>query len=81
MFCQFTLKGYHATVFAYGQTGSGKTHTMEGFHNSAKIGEDAETNIDDLELCGIAPRTIDDIFKAAKKKRDENHISIFCSFL
>ena len=68
-------------MFAYGQTGSGKTHTMEGFHNS-NIGEDSQgANIDDLEGCGIAPRTIDDIFKQAKVKKQDNHLSIFCSFL
>ena len=42
---------------------------MEGFHES-KQGEDIEgANIDDIEWCGIAPRTIDDIFRFAEKKR------------
>lgn len=55
---------------------------MEGFHNSAKLGEDAEiAEIENDELCGIAPRVISDIFREAKKKRDECHLSIFCSFL
>ena len=54
---------------------------MEGFHES-KQGEDLEgANIEDLEMCGLAPRVIDDVFREAKKKRADNHLSIFCSFL
>ena len=69
-------------MFAYGQTGSGKTHTMEGFHESKVLGEDTEgVDLEDEKGIGIAPRVIDDVFRMAKKKRDECHISIFCSFL
>uniref|UniRef100_A0A8C4RCG8 Kinesin motor domain-containing protein n=1 Tax=Eptatretus burgeri TaxID=7764 RepID=A0A8C4RCG8_EPTBU len=43
------LEGYNGTIFAYGQTASGKTHTMEG-------------NLHDLEIMGIIPRIVQDIF-------------------
>uniref|UniRef100_UPI00358F7BC2 kinesin heavy chain-like n=1 Tax=Myxine glutinosa TaxID=7769 RepID=UPI00358F7BC2 len=43
------LEGYNGTIFAYGQTASGKTHTMEG-------------NLHDIEIMGIIPRIVQDIF-------------------
>ena len=44
------LQGFNCTVFAYGQTGTGKTHTMEG-------------NIQEENMKGIIPRSVEDIFQ------------------
>ena len=43
------LEGFNGTIFAYGQTSSGKTHTMTG-------------KIDDMELQGIVPRMVRNVF-------------------
>ncbi|KAM6971065.1 kinesin-1 heavy chain-like [Tautogolabrus adspersus] len=43
------LDGYNGTIFAYGQTSSGKTHTMEG-------------KLHDLDMMGVTPRIVQDIF-------------------
>ena len=53
---QSALDGYNVCVFAYGQTGSGKTYTMEG-------GPGIE---EDMEQCGVIPRTIRQIFDMKK---------------
>ena len=54
---QSALDGYNVCVFAYGQTGSGKTYTMEG-------GPGIE---EDMEQCGVIPRTIRQIFEMKKQ--------------
>ena len=54
---QSALDGYNVCVFAYGQTGSGKTYTMEG-------GPGIE---EDIEQCGVIPRTIRQIFEMKKQ--------------
>ena len=52
-----SYSGYNMCVFAYGQTGSGKTYTMEG-------GPGIE---EDMEQCGVIPRTIRQIFEMKKQ--------------
>lgn len=52
------LEGFNGTIFAYGQTSSGKTHTMTG-------------KIDDLELQGIVPRMVRNVFSRIETA-DEN---------
>jgi len=54
---QSALDGYNVCVFAYGQTGSGKTYTMEG-------GPGIE---EDMQQCGVIPRTIRQIFEMKKQ--------------
>ena len=54
---QSALDGYNVCVFAYGQTGSGKTYTMEG-------GPGVE---EDMDQCGVIPRTIRQIFDMKKQ--------------
>ena len=44
------LEGFNGTIFAYGQTSSGKTHTMTG------------PSIDDVEMQGIVPRMVRNVF-------------------
>jgi len=65
---QSALDGYKVCVFAYGQTGSGKTHTMIG-------GKDPES-------CGMIPRSVTQIFEAAKVLRSRGWtFEIEASFL
>ena len=59
---QSALDGYNVCVFAYGQTGSGKTYTMEG-------GPGIE---EDLDQCGVIPRTIRQIFDIKKQLVEKN---------
>lgn len=49
------LDGYNGTIFAYGQTSSGKTHTMEG------------PEINDGQLKGVIPRTVEALFDMVAK--------------
>eukprot|EP00003_Mantamonas_plastica_P013665 TRINITY_DN2381_c0_g1_i6.p1 TRINITY_DN2381_c0_g1~~TRINITY_DN2381_c0_g1_i6.p1 ORF type:complete len:630 (+),score=229.86 TRINITY_DN2381_c0_g1_i6:1339-3228(+) len=54
------MNGFNAAILAYGQTGSGKTFTMQGF------GFDDHKNLQfdiDMELQGIIPRMLNDIFE------------------
>ena len=74
---QSALDGYNVCVFAYGQTGSGKTYTMEG-------GPGIE---EDLDQCGVIPRTIRQIFDIKKQLVEKNweyklHVStIYSNFV
>ena len=74
---QSALDGYNVCVFAYGQTGSGKTFTMEG-------GPGIE---EDLDQCGVIPRTIRQIFDIKKQLVEKNweyklHVStIYSNFV
>ena len=53
---QLAFQGVNSCIFAFGHTGSGKTYTMFGRHGSL-------TSPAAIEVRGIAPRMIDDIFK------------------
>merc|ERR1719273_1052614 len=69
---QSALDGYNVCVFAYGQTGSGKTYTMEG-------GPGIE---EDLDQCGVIPRTIRQIFDIKQKLVEKNwEYKLHASFL
>ena len=59
---QSALDGYNVCLFAYGQTGSGKTYTMEG-------GPGIE---EDMEQCGVIPRTIRKIFDIKKQQLEQD---------
>jgi kinesin family protein 5 len=54
------LKGYNGTIFTYGQSGTGKTYTLYG------------SNINDPDLKGITPRTIDTIFDYIDEEKNSN---------
>ena len=69
---QSALDGYNVCVFAYGQTGSGKTYTMEG-------GPGIE---EDMEQCGVIPRTIRQIFDMKKQLVEKSwEYKLHASFL
>lgn len=68
------FKGYNATLLAYGQTGSGKTYSMgTGFTMC--------TNRDDMEVQGVIPRAILDLFTHMENKKDETEFLLKVSFL
>lgn len=48
------LDGYNVCIFAYGQTGTGKTFTMEGPEQNR----------------GVNYRTLEQLFKIAKERRE-----------
>jgi len=56
--------GYNGTIFSYGQTGSGKTYTMMG------------ENINDIELMGIIPRSVFEIFSKILESPTDNQFYI-----
>ena len=55
------LQGYNGTIFAYGQTGTGKTFTMEGV-------------LDQPDLKGIIPRTIESIFNSINSMSNQQFL-------
>ena len=76
---QKVVDGFHATIFAYGQTGSGKTYTMENIYDYSN-----RVLINDKEYYGISFRSITELFKQLRAKKEANknfHFSIYCSFL
>jgi len=62
---QSAMDGYNVTIFAFGQTGAGKTFTMYG--NS------------DQE--GMAPRTINELFKIMKRDEARFNFTVMASML
>lgn len=62
---QSAVDGYNVTVFAYGQTGAGKTFTMYG----AKGNE------------GIAPKTIQELYKILERNSNRFDFNIYASML
>ena len=62
------MNGYNGTIFAYGQTGSGKTFTMMGDLNS-------------LELKGITPRIIEDIYSTILESSSSLEFTVKVSYL
>ena len=70
--------GYNAAVLAYGQTGStlfvysgGKTFTMGT----------AASNFSDMTSIGIIPRTVYEIFREVKERKEKNLIEVRASFI
>ncbi|XP_058069432.1 kinesin-like protein KIN-14R [Magnolia sinica] len=59
------LDGYNVCIFAYGQTGTGKTFTMEGTEKNR----------------GVNYRTVEELFKIAKERRETFAYSISVSVL
>ncbi|CAI5505364.1 unnamed protein product [Closterium sp. Naga37s-1] len=59
------LDGYNVCIFAYGQTGTGKTYTMEG----------------PAENRGVSFRTLQELFRLAKERRDSMEYKIVVSVL
>lgn len=52
---------------AYGQTSTGKTFTMEGL------------DVDDRDLRGIIPRTIEDIFRRLRIVKEDTSVGVTVS--
>ena len=63
------MEGYNGTIFAYGQTGSGKTFTMMG------------SDIHDMDLQGIIPRSVNFVFQEIENVDIETDFTIRCSML
>ncbi|KAK9062161.1 hypothetical protein SSX86_019347 [Deinandra increscens subsp. villosa] len=59
------LDGYNVCIFAYGQTGTGKTFTMEGTEGNR----------------GVNYRTLEELFKIAKERKDTYTYDISVSVL
>ncbi|CAA7387648.1 unnamed protein product [Spirodela intermedia] len=59
------LDGYNVCIFAYGQTGTGKTFTMEGTEQNR----------------GVNYRTLEELFKVAREKREAFSYNITVSVL
>lgn len=59
------LDGYNVCIFAYGQTGTGKTFTMEGTEENR----------------GVNYRTLEELFKIAKERRETFNYNISVSVL
>lgn len=62
---QSAADGYNVTLFAYGQTGAGKTFTMAGTPNEP----------------GVAPRTIQEIYRVIDKGKDRFNYTVMASML
>jgi len=62
---QSALDGYNVTLFAYGQTGAGKTFTMYGAPGSE----------------GIAPRTIQELYRLIELDRDRYDVVVTASMM
>eukprot|EP00854_Cymbomonas_tetramitiformis_P015351 gene15351-18161_t len=92
------LEGFNTTIFAYGQTGTGKTYTMLGgdftgkHYKNISVGhasdDDGEgTRSDPLGKAhahrGIIPRSVDHVFREAKKDKEEGRsdIKVKCSYM
>jgi hypothetical protein len=56
---QSAIDGFNVCIFAYGQTGSGKTYTMTG-------ADGGKLNKEEVELYGITPRSIVELFKISQ---------------
>jgi len=69
------VDGYNTTLFAYGQTGSGKTHTVMGSQNSsfnlASISSAVYSQCG-ADGIGIAPRTLEAVFRILEKERRDD---------
>lgn len=59
------LDGYNVCIFAYGQTGTGKTFTMEGTEENR----------------GVNYRTLEELFKIAKERKETFSFNISVSVL
>lgn len=59
------LDGYNVCIFAYGQTGTGKTFTMEGTEKNR----------------GVNYRTLEELFKVAKERKETFVYNISVSVL
>ncbi|ERN14348.1 hypothetical protein AMTR_s00033p00213100 [Amborella trichopoda] len=59
------LDGYNVCIFAYGQTGTGKTFTMEGTEHNR----------------GVNYRTLEELFRIARERKDMFHYDISVSVL
>ena len=62
------FQGYNGTILCYGQTSSGKTFTMEG-------------KLDDLNLKGLIPRSMEYIFEYINNSTSNLEFSIKCSYM
>ena len=69
---QRLFEGYNATVLAYGQTGSGKTFSMGTTY-------DADTT--PLELAGVIPRSVKEIFNTIQMQEKDYEVSVQASFV
>jgi len=68
------FKGFNVTVLAYGQTGSGKTHTILGRSTGG-------CSSDILEIDGIIPRAVHDVFRHIDDNCKDRRIKVEMSYL
>ncbi|CAK0814175.1 unnamed protein product [Prorocentrum cordatum] len=62
---QSAVDGYNVTLFAYGQTGAGKTFTMHGTKEEE----------------GVAPRTIQELYRVMEEGKSRCNFTVMCSML
>nr|CDS23472.1 kinesin 1 heavy chain [Echinococcus granulosus] len=64
----YVIGGYNGTIFVYGQTSSGKTYTMEG-------------ELQYIELFGVIPRILGDIFNRIQAMRTTFEVRLKVSYM
>ncbi|KAL5968263.1 Kinesin heavy chain [Taenia solium] len=64
----YVIGGYNGTIFVYGQTSSGKTYTMEG-------------ELQSLELFGVIPRILGDIFNRIQTLSSNVEVRLKVSYM